>query len=145
MRFQLRFIILGCLLLAPLLAMTQSAPKSSLAETLRASKWEKRIVLLYTPAADDAAFKQQQNLLAEEQGATQDRDIRVLECVASQLSAADKQYLQQQLKVEPAQFTALLIGKDGGVKLRQYKALTAQQLFGTIDKMPMRQQEMKKQ
>lgn len=144
MRFQLRFIILGCLLLAPILAMTQSTPQSSLAETLRANKWEKRIVLLYTPAADDAAFKQQKSLLAKEKSATQDRDIRVLECVASQLSAADKQYLQQ-LKVEPAQFTALLIGKDGGVKLRQHKALTAQQLFGTIDKMPMRQQEMKKQ
>ncbi|WP_324677483.1 DUF4174 domain-containing protein [Hymenobacter sp. GOD-10R] len=124
--------------------MTQSTQQPSLAETLRAGKWEKRMVLLYAPAADNAEFKQQKSLLAQAQGAVHDRDIRVLELTANQLSAADKQYLQQQLKVEPTQFTVLLIGKDGGVKLRQTKALTAQQLFGTIDKMPMRQQEMKK-
>jgi len=125
--------------------MTQSTQQPSVAETLRASKWEKRIVLLYTPTSNDAAFKEQKSLLAKEQGAAHDRDIQVLELVANHLSAVDKQYLQQHLKVAPAQFKALLIGKDGGVKLRQHKALTPQQLFGTIDKMPMRQQEMQKQ
>ncbi|OUJ74226.1 DUF4174 domain-containing protein [Hymenobacter crusticola] len=145
MRLQLRFIILGCLLVAPLLAMTQSAQHPSLAETLRASRWQKRIVLLYAPTSDNAEFKQQKSLLAQEQGATRSRDIQVLELVATQLSAADKQYLQQQVKVDPAQFAVLLIGKDGGVKLRQKEALTTQELFGTIDKMPMRRQEMTKE
>ena len=137
-----RFLILGCVALIPLFAAAQANRRQSVAETLRASKWQKRLVLLYAPTADNAEFKAQQALLAKDPAALQERDIQVLKLEADQLSAADKQYLQQQLKVAPDQFAVLLLGKDGGVKLRQTEALTTQQLFGTIDTMPMRQQEM---
>ena len=136
-------LLLGCLVAAPLLAITQHT-HPPIAETLRASKWQKRFVLLYAPTADNAEFKQQKSMLAQDAKAVQERDIQVLELIANQLSTADKQYLQQQLKVAPNQFAVLLIGKDGGVKLRQKEALATQRLFGTIDTMPMRQQEMQK-
>ena len=140
MIYLLRFFLLSGMLLVPLLAATQAPHRQSLAETLRASKWQKRLVLLYTPTADDAEFKQQKALLAKDPAAVQERDIQVVELIADQLSAADKQYVQQQLKAAPDKFTVLLLGKDGGVKLRQTEALTTQRLFGTIDTMPMRQQ-----
>jgi len=111
---------------------------------LRASKWQKRLVLLCTPTADNAEYKQQKSLLAQDAKAVQERDIQVVDLVANQLSAADKEHLGQQLKVSLDQFTVLLIGKDGGVKLRQTEPLITQRLFGTIDTMPMRQQEMRK-
>jgi len=35
----------------------------------------------------------------------------------------------------------VLIGKDGGEKLRSAQPITAERLFATIDAMPMRQSE----
>lgn len=39
----------------------------------------------------------------------------------------------------------ILIGLDGGVKLRAEEFLSNQKLFETIDSMPMRMQEMRRQ
>lgn len=39
-------------------------------------------------------------------------------------------------------FEILLIGLDGGVKLRQDKVIDAETLFARIDAMPMRRQEL---
>jgi len=39
-------------------------------------------------------------------------------------------------------FQLLLIGKDGGVKLRSEQPVPTQDIFGLIDSMPMRRQEM---
>jgi len=40
-------------------------------------------------------------------------------------------------------FKIILIGLDGNIKLEQYKLLTTEQLFTTIDAMPMRRAEIK--
>ena len=40
-------------------------------------------------------------------------------------------------------FLAVLVGKDGGAKLRAAKPITARELMTTIDAMPMRQDEMR--
>jgi len=44
--------------------------------------------------------------------------------------------------VQAGTFQVLLIGKDGGVKLRSSGPVSMKDLFGLIDSMPMRQQEM---
>ena len=44
--------------------------------------------------------------------------------------------------VEPNKFTLLLIGKDGGEKLRSTKPVKTEAIFKLIDSMPMRQAEM---
>lgn len=49
--------------------------------------------------------------------------------------------LRQQFAVADGGLIVLLIGKDSGVKLRSDRPLTAEQIFTTIDRMPMRQQE----
>ena len=40
-------------------------------------------------------------------------------------------------------FSIILIGLDGGIKLRQQELLTAKELFRIIDSMPMRKAEMR--
>jgi hypothetical protein len=42
-------------------------------------------------------------------------------------------------------FTALLIGKDGGVKWRDREPADLSRIFSLIDSMPMRRQEMTRQ
>ncbi len=41
-------------------------------------------------------------------------------------------------------FAVLLIGKDGGVKLRSGRPFALHALFDAIDAMPMRQDEMRR-
>jgi hypothetical protein len=40
-------------------------------------------------------------------------------------------------------FTIILVGRDGGEKLRSSEVVSAEKLFGLIDAMPMRKDEMK--
>ncbi|NJL13025.1 MAG: DUF4174 domain-containing protein [Microscillaceae bacterium] len=47
--------------------------------------------------------------------------------------------------ISGAAFTLLLIGKDGGEKLRSPEALPPSQLFALIDAMPMRRREIENQ
>ena len=42
---------------------------------------------------------------------------------------------------EDTRFAAILIGKDGGIKLRADRPVAPDQLFGLIDSMPMRANE----
>ncbi|RZK33884.1 MAG: DUF4174 domain-containing protein, partial [Hymenobacter sp.] len=49
-----------------------------------------------------------------------------------------------ELKQPLTSFSVVLIGKDGGVKLAQTQPLAPENLFGTVDKMPMRKQEAKR-
>jgi len=44
---------------------------------------------------------------------------------------------------EKDNFEIILIGLDGGIKLQQTEVLTKQELFNTIDAMPMRRNEIK--
>ena len=41
------------------------------------------------------------------------------------------------------EFAAILIGRDGGEKLRASEPISAQELFGKIDEMPMRRRELR--
>jgi hypothetical protein len=49
----------------------------------------------------------------------------------------------ERLKLSGAGFTLLLIGKDGGEKLRSQNVVAPETLCRLIDSMPMRQEEMR--
>ncbi len=51
--------------------------------------------------------------------------------------------LRRQVRA-PAGFAVVLVGKDGGVKLRQSSPVPFKELAATVDAMPMRQDEMRK-
>ena len=134
------------LLLSLLAAATVAAAgPPSLAETIRAAKWKKRLLLVAAPTAAQADFQRQKQLLAADPASLQERDLLVLDVPYDQLAPADQQYLRQQLKLKLSGFEVVLIGKDGGVKERSTHPLAPAALFSTIDQMPMRRQEMRRQ
>jgi hypothetical protein len=124
-------------------ATTAPAPAPTLAQTLRASRWQKRILLVGAPAATAPELEQQKKLLAPAGSELKKRDFLVLQLVYSQLAPADRQYWTQELKLPLSSFSVALIGKDGGVKLNQLQPVAPAELFGVVDKMPMRKQEAK--
>jgi hypothetical protein len=62
-----------------------------------------------------------------------------------EMSAAEQAAVRRRFHVHPNDFTVILIGKDGGEKLRSHQPLSLDTLRSTIDAMPMRQDEMKSQ
>ncbi|PJJ47789.1 DUF4174 domain-containing protein [Hymenobacter chitinivorans] len=114
----------------------------SLAASLKASRWQKRVLLLCAPTSDNAALLRQRQLLATDRPGLQARELLVREVLFATLSAADRNYLTETLHVSPTRFTMVLLGKDGGSKRRETEPVTPASLFTTIDAMPMRQREM---
>jgi len=133
---------LAVALLLPALAAPPAATPG-MAQALRAARWQRRLLLLGAPTASQAAFQRQKALLAAATKGLAERDFQVVEVCYDQLSPADRQCWVQQLGQPLAGFRLLLIGKDGGVKRTETQPLAPAELFGTVDKMPMRRQEMR--
>ena len=96
-------------------------------------------VLLVLGAPGDGRMAEQARILAADRAGTAERDLVLVES-----KVADQQRLRRRYGVAPEMFAVLLIGKDGGVKLRSAVPLTTTTLFETIDAMPMRQAEMRR-
>jgi Domain of unknown function (DUF4174) len=126
-------------------ARAQTPRPASLAATVQGSKWQQRVVLLCAPTPENADLRRQLQLLEPVGAELEARDMLVRAVVFSQLPAADQRYARERLHVSGKGFVLLLIGKDGGVKRRETAPLPPAQLFSTIDAMPMRRQEMRRQ
>ncbi len=89
---------------------------------------------------DDPLFVRQNEDLAHNSAALKERDVLV-----QTLDPDDARRARPELRVpSQASFEVLLVGKDGGVKLRSDKPVAASEIAALIDTMPMRQQEMKR-
>ena len=103
--------------------------------TLEALRWEARPVLVFAGRADDPAYRAQMRALAAHEAQLQDYEVVVL---AEPDPAASE--LREALQVEG--FATLLVGKDGGVKLREAAPVDPARIFALIDRMPMRKREV---
>nr|WP_314687844.1 DUF4174 domain-containing protein [uncultured Pantoea sp.] len=96
-------------------------------------RWQQRPVVIFAPSAQDADYVRQLTLLQQHQQALRERDMVVL----SDTRPADNGVLRKELN--PAGFEIVLVGKDGGMKLRQTRPVSAEALLSLVDSMPMRQ------
>ena len=99
--------------------------------------WRARPIVVFADTPADPAFRQQMAYLAEESAALAERDVVVI----ADTDPAARSALRRKLR--PRGFMLALIGKDGGVKLRKPFPWDVRELTRTIDKMPMRQQEVR--
>jgi hypothetical protein len=121
----------------------QAQPDTSLKDKLRQSTWKKRVLLVVAPSESDEQLRKQQDILSKEDTGLQDRELDVIYLPLSTIAQGDKAYLMENYNIGQSNFYAILIGKDGSEKLRSASAIDTEKLFGTIDAMPMRRQEMK--
>ncbi|MEZ0483983.1 DUF4174 domain-containing protein [Fibrella aquatica] len=121
-------------------------PAESLEGRVKANLWKKRVILVYARDENNADLLAQKRLLADNKAGLTERDFTELVVLESNLSTDDRTYLRagdRKLGTSVA-FMAFLIGKDGGVKQRYSKPVTAAELFRIVDSMPMRQSEMRR-
>lgn len=114
-------------------------------------RWQHRLLLLFAPQEDTPAYAAAAADIDRRSEDILDRDLVVfhlLEDGASRvdgrrLSDAEARQLRDRFEIAPGRFTAVLIGKDGGVKLVRRDSIDLQAVFDRIDAMPMRQREMR--
>lgn len=139
------FITLCCCLSFSTLAMAQSNP-------LQPFRWENRILLVFADNSQQPTFQQQLEQFKEDESGLKERDLVVFQLLADegkapqqqQLSTKSVQALRQKYGVKYDEYTIILIGKDGGEKLRSKELLSLEKLYNTIDVMPMRRAEMRR-
>ncbi len=103
---------------------------------LASFQWHKRPVVVFADSPEDPRFSEQMAYLESEQQALLDRDVVVL--TDTNPSAASP--LRKALR--PRGFMLVLVGKDGGVKLRKPHPWTVRELSRSIDKFPDRLREV---
>ena len=121
------------------LGLAALATGAAAAGPLDAYRWRARVLVLSAPDAADAGLSAQRAALGAMRGGLAERDLVVLEAVGDTEAA---RALRTQLALPAGEFRAVLIGKDGGVKLTAAAPIPPKTLFATIDAMPMRWGEM---
>tara|TARA_Y100000739_G_C20587980_1_gene456326 strand:- start:915 stop:1367 length:453 start_codon:yes stop_codon:yes gene_type:complete len=97
----------------------------------------KRVIIIFSDNSKDPNFTAQLNLLQNRKNSLKERDVIVL----IDTSPSSKSTIR--LKLRPQGFVFILIGKDGKIALRKSRPWSVREISRSIDKMPLRKQEIK--
>ena len=141
---------LCALTLIVLLTGSALGSASAAAAELSDYLWEHRPLLLFAPTDSDPRVIETLNRIDASRCAFLDRDM-VIGIVTAEgkgtldghvINADESQRMARQYAIGEDTFSALLIGKDGGEKLRVNEVPDLQVIYDVIDGMPMRSREM---
>ena len=114
-------------------------------DSLKKYTWENRVLVLFG-TADDDKLASQIALLKSQASELSERDMVVMQVsddtvtsVHGDAAGIDAKALKAEAGASGNAFQAVLIGKDGGVKLRSSEVVSDVEMFDLIDRMPMRQ------
>ena len=123
----------------------------SISQNIASHQWEHRVLLILTNNKDAVTFQNQIKTLRTQESGVTDRKLIIYQVKTLQfmkgLKDGDWQNstnLYKTYKSKNTAFEVILIGLDGGIKLRQNHLLTCEELFKTIDVMPMRKAEIRR-
>lgn len=117
---------------------------------LAAYLWKNRVLVVVADNDHRSVASRQRQVLADSREELQERGMMVISVVGELVEVdgvvtdgVDAGDLRRSVGASEAEFGVLLIGKDGGVKLRSDALVDAERLFALIDTMPIRRQEMR--
>ncbi len=114
-------------------------------------RWQNRVLLVYAPSADFPAYRRYVQEIEGQRQSIQERDLLILRILEQGQSFRGEMLLSpeaaaslvQRFGVRKGEPRAVIIGKDGGVKLNRAAFVPMAEIFALIDSMPMRRQEFK--
>jgi hypothetical protein len=138
------------LLMAVLVFSSRAAQSHSL--DLSEFQWKNRLLILFAPNRNHPLFDAFRKSLAANRSEAADRDLVIFEILESDVSSMNNEpinsdtprLLRETFDAQPGAFTVILIGKDGGVKLKRRDHADLEEIFDLIDSMPMRREEMRR-
>lgn len=117
---------------------------------LDACRWKVRPLIVVAPRPDVRLVRDQRAAIDDVRDELRHRDIVRIDVLGKDVTIdleprpdISATGLRQHLGLARDDISVLLLGKDGGVKLRRSAAIPPGELFETIDAMPMRRREMK--
>jgi Domain of unknown function (DUF4174) len=138
------------ILLASMLVGSASGKEQDTVD-LTAYQWKNRLLILFAPSEEDLRYQSFKEQLQRRTQEVQDRDLLAFHVFETgygrlaqlPLNKGQVLFLRRQFSIKPGQRIAILIGKDGEVKLRRELPVDLSEIFSVIDAMPMRQREMR--
>ena len=142
-RFAVVFLIL--------VGLTVWTHEEALSMDLTKFQWKNRLLFLFAEDANDPSFKNIQSQIMAQKAEVGDRDLIVFEVPAqgparmnnSPLDRKEADSIRTHFAIPGNTFSLILVGKDGGIKLKCSDQVVLREILGLIDSMPMRQNEMR--
>lgn len=124
---------------------------NSQSQDISSHQWEDRLILILTDDTNNSIYQEQIEELYLNPEGLNDRKLVIYTVLPNKFMRDDRESqgwitsdeLYLKYKKSEGSFEILLIGLDGGVKLRQDEFLSNEDLFGRIDQMPMRRNELR--
>ncbi len=140
-------LLLLIVLFQPILYVNSQVINDKLIENYR---WENRLLLVFSPSINNAYFDKIYTGIQQRQPEVKDRDLKIFYLIKKGQSSVDGRNINKETAdairkkyvVADDQVSIVLIGKDGGEKLRQRDDINLNHIFDRIDQMPMRKAEM---
>lgn len=113
-------------------------------------QWKKRIIIVSASSPKHIGYREQQALLSQNKKGMKERDLIIyrlyndhwLDPQENALTESEAKAIREAYALPINEFMVVLIGKDGGVKLRERDPVETRTIFQLIDSMPMRKQEI---
>ncbi|MFW6347201.1 MAG: DUF4174 domain-containing protein [Cyclonatronaceae bacterium] len=131
--------------------MMMSSDPEPLELQLSELRWEKRVLLIFTDDASDERYKQQLEMLEEAEAGLNDRKLVRITLAEGEpakyegrpLTEESARQIRARFAPDENRFSFVLLGLDGGEKLRSETPVSMDDLFARIDRMPMRARELR--
>lgn len=115
-------------------------------------RWKDRLVIILADSPKSPKFLLQLEELKQKEEGLNERKIFVYRVLPDQFTTGleegsswrESTQFYNSMSVAESSFEVVLIGLDGGVKLRRVDPLSCEDLFSIIDGMPMRKAEIKR-
>ena len=110
-----------------------------------------RLLLIFAQDGNHPLFQDLQSQILAQKAEVDDRDLIVFEVPAqgparmntNTLDRKEADSIRNHFAIPSDEYSLILVGKDGGIKLKRKDQVDLKEVFELIDSMPMRQNEMR--
>jgi hypothetical protein len=104
--------------------------------TIEQFLWDRRPIVIFADTPNDPLFRRQMGWIEADIAALDERDVVVI------VDTDPDQRSPVRQRLRPRGFSLVLMDKDGEVKMRKPQPQTVREISRTIDRFPLRRQEM---
>jgi hypothetical protein len=134
-----------------LISLTVWIPRETLSMDLTQFQWKNRLLLIFAQDGNHPLFQDLQSQILAQKAEVDDRDLIVFEVPAqgparmntNTLDRKEADSIRNHFAIPSDEYSLILVGKDGGIKLKRKDQVDLKEVFELIDSMPMRQNEMR--
>jgi hypothetical protein len=124
---------------------------------LKQHRWQDRVIIIKSNDRNNGKFKEQLRAFEDHNRELTERKLILYQIINESINYKDFETKKNKIfnisdfkdneavKKPTKDFEFILIGLDGGIKMRKEDVVSLNSLFKTIDAMPMRQNEIKRQ